>query len=614
MTHVSPTFNDNTTATSLSFRSITSSNERSKAKLKIKSKSKPRPAPISIPSPQKPKLLSSNTFTRSISRDIVPPPIPKKLLHGLGVDPLTKLTVTLMKNGEKFKMYYPSGSSIICKLFLNSENNGLIGDDLAIKFSNIVALYAGKYDKYPSINPSASFMIEYKLDDIDTKCILLEITHTERYLARRNWWINSIISCIANCEPYRVPPSISSITKMLSSITDDSEFYKLTFVDINDIEESFSMSISFDSTYHSNDVNAVTTDIEMARKKAVDRVKKYKKLQRDIQNMTRQSKVKQQNKMNEIATSINIDSIPFDDDDEITNKSHNSNEQELQDQEQEQEQEHEEEKKCSTTDKIQIVINDDGSQSGKNSVVDGNEYSQSNNQHLNNESLIKSPNSVNQDIETQNNTNSKAYDSNSIRFATNEDAVKMRSTIIHLTQKLQYMENLQMTQNIKMQKFIQKESVAIKRYENEIKRLKKENKQLGFKVKDITETKTEIEKQMKLQQWNKKKSEQNKNKKLKTMMSQMNDDMEGLYDKLEKKESGYNAAIQNYNREKKQKQRLEREYNKLEQRYVCDTQQIKDESLQLTQKHIERKRNSKKMRASLSHSSKRKQIAAIIKK
>ena len=79
------------------------------------------------------------------------------------MDSLSKLTVTLMRNGEKFKMYYPIGSSILSTVYLNSTHKGLIGDDLAVSFCNIVALYAGKHDEYPDANPCASVMLEYLL-------------------------------------------------------------------------------------------------------------------------------------------------------------------------------------------------------------------------------------------------------------------------------------------------------------------------------------------------------------------------------------------------------------------------------------------------------------------
>merc|ERR1712228_340614 len=196
-----------------------------------------------------------------------------------------------------------------------------------------------------------------------------------------------------------------------------------------------------------------------------------------------------------------------------------------------------------------------------------------------------------------------------IRSITNEDAEKWKLIILNLTQKLKDMEELQRIQAEKMQQFVDKDAVTIKRYESEIKKIRKENKllltnqkHLESEAMDAKITKNEIEKELALKIWEKQKNEENKNKKLKSVISRMSEEMEGLYDKLERAESGYNAAVQNCKREIKNKQRMEKEFESLQQRYIVDTQEIKDNLVEITAKNKNLKRHSKKMRNSLSNS------------
>merc|ERR1711971_640506 len=141
------------------------------------------------------------------------------------------------------------------------------------------------------------------------------------------------------------------------------------------------------------------------------------------------------------------------------------------------------------------------------------------------------------------------------------------------------MEKHQMAQTMKMQRFVEKENVLIKRYEAEIRKVRRrcrqlehEKKELACDSQDAEQRQSEAERTLKLHKWERSKTEQSKQKKLRAAMSQMEQKMQAMRGKLEKAESGYNAALQNYHREQKTRQRLEREYEQLEQRYVCDTQ------------------------------------------
>lgn len=160
-----------------------------------------------------------------------------------------------------------------------------------------------------------------------------------------------------------------------------------------------------------------------------------------------------------------------------------------------------------------------------------------------------------------------------------------------------------------MQRFVEKESVLIKRYEAEIRKVRRrcrqlehEKKELACDSQDAEQRQSEAERTLKLHKWEKSKKSQITQKKLRTAMAQQQQQMEAMRGKLDKTESGYNAALQNYHREQKTRQRLEREYEQLEQRYVCDTQSVKDSLLGSRQSVKELKRHSKKLTRSLEHS------------
>jgi len=481
----------------------------------------------------------------------------------------------------KFKMYYPSGKgSILSTVYLSSTRKGLIGDDLAISFSNIVALYAGKHEEYPDANPSASFMIEYLLtaDGSEKRRLLLEVVHREKYLVRRNWWINSIISCVAYNRPFRVPPSVSALGKLLGAITDDTRLYALRFVNINDIEDSFSISGSIDFTVDREP--EISIDAETARQMAEDRVKKYKRLQKDIRQMASQAQKRMEIKLKELSTtSIDVESIPFEDTPKLP-------------------------KKISKPKRLSVEI-------PQTSVLESPSHaaillSETTDQEPKIEPKLARKRDASPDgaLEPIPEKNIKCT-----KFASGEETAKMRSTISRLTKKLQNMEAHQMAQTTKMQRFVEKESVLIKRYEAEIRkvrrrcrRLEHEKKTLACDSQDAEQRQSEAERTLKLQKWERSKTEQNKQKKLRTALTQLQQEMQAMRGKLEKTESGYNAALQNYHREQKQRQRMEREFEQLEQRYVCDTQSVKDSLLESRTSIKELKRHSKKLTRSLEHS------------
>merc|ERR1712130_364464 len=136
-----------------------------------------------------------------------------------------------------------------------------------------------------------------------------------------------------------------------------------------------------------------------------------------------------------------------------------------------------------------------------------------------------------------------------------------------------------------------------------IRRLKKENKmllqneeRLKFEVMEVNDIKSEIENKLALKKWEHQKDEKQKNEKLKSVISRISGEMEGLYEKLERKENGYNAAIGNAKRESLKRQRLEKDFDLLQQRYIVDTQEIKSNLLENQVKNQDFRRYSKKMK------------------
>merc|ERR1712176_584870 len=99
--------------------------------------------------------------------------------------------------------------------------------------------------------------------------------------------------------------------------------------------------------------------------------------------------------------------------------------------------------------------------------------------------------------------------------------------------------------------------------------------------------------------WEHEKDAKVKNKKLKSVITRISGEMEGLYEKLERTENGYNAAISNVKRESLKRQRLEKELDSLQQRYIIDTQEIKSNLLEKQAKNEDFKRHSRKMQNSL---------------
>ena len=489
-----------------------------------------------------------------------------------------------MRNGERFKIHRGRQSSMICKIRLNASTDALVGDNVFISFANIIALHGGHSGEYSDVNPSASFFIEYKESyEYDAKRVLFEIVHREKYLARRNWWINGIISCVADNAPFRVPPSISSISKMLSAVTSDTESVELRFVDVDDIEDTFSISMSLASSTKSS-THEISIDAEIARKKAEQRVKKYKQLQKQVQRLS----IKRE--------SASIDIVPIEKEGSEEVGSH------------------------ATIKKGTVPIDTAPAESA-------DLINQAPNQEIEMElgkapapakQMKKPPQVIQTDLTNSRKpqTEKPFYETAKrsdplVRSITTEDAEKWKLVILNLTQKLKDMEELQRIQTEKMQKYVDKDALTIKRYESEIKKLRKENKfllnnqkHLESKAMDAKITRDEVEKELALKIWEKQKSDEGKNKKLKSVITRLSQEMEGLYDRLERAESGYNAAVQNCKRESKNKQRLEKEFDSLQQRYIVDTQQLKDDLLEITAKNKNLKKHSKKLRAALSSSEK----------
>ena len=551
------------------------------------SPNRPKPPPIIIPigegaervesaddpngSPNNPvshSTPSNNEVKRSCSKPFECRTIPQKALSSLGVEALTKLTITLMRNGESFNVYGPfNGPPTVSTVYLCSDRGGLrILEDVSIPFAHILSLHDGNSDVRFRTDLSASFGIEYAVNgDVGTTAfVVLEVMEREKCLSRRNWWIKSLISCLAHYEPHRFPPSISVVSKLLSAITEDGNPCTVPFVDIEEIEDTFSITTSAS-------LDMVSVDTESARRRAAERVRRYKKLQEDVQNMANQSRTKRNNEVKRMSKSIAMDSVPFVHEDIINiapsatkMTQHISTKKDL--------------------NSAPLHTHKVGSNSNQEPVAE----------------IDAVPDQIAVDAVDENRHCVK-----SIRFERPSDAVAMRSTITNLTRKLQEMECLQMAQTLKVKQFVERESTVITRYQREIKRLRRQKQKMDIELKtmrnELDETdkqRIDVERRLKLKQWDRAKNSKQKENRERSEVSKLRQGMEILNGKLEKANNGYKSAMTNYHREQQQRLRLERHCGRLEQRYVCDTQQTKDDLLEMTRRNAELKRQCKALQHS----------------
>jgi len=513
----------------------------------------------------------------SMSERMSTAPIPEKVLLSLGVEPLTKWTVSLMRTGERFNIYDSSGAPPTTnKVHLRSDGSGLrIRKGVHIEFADIVALHAVDHDEgwRCCADPMASFMIEH-----GSSYVILEVVHREKCLHRRNWWINGIISCLAHYEPHRVPPSVSAVSKLLRTVTVSGDKpCSLRLVDPDEIEDTLSMTASMEM---------VSIDTETARKRAVQRVRRYKALQEEVENMAIRSRKKMETEMERISRSIDADTIPFGNaQSDHDPHSQSQRARELDDQ------------------------SDDGVTYPHR---DSPHESDSIDAELSNEEVVEplvDTKTTTEAIKEEADGATKARAGHLIQFCRPKDAVTMRSTISNLTRKLQAMESLQEAQSKKVRQFVDRESTVIARYQREIKRMRREKKQMESEKERVDqqrvkeqELRIKVERSLAIKQWDRAKHSEQKQKAERSEVDALRLEMEALNERLLRANSGYKSAMQSYHREQEHRIKAERRCERLEQRYVVDAQRTKDEVLEMAQRNATLKRQCKALQSSVTQS------------
>ena len=128
---------------------------------------KPTTAPIVAPATAVTAPVPAATTTT--------PGIPIKIQKHMGIDPVSKMTELITKAGDKFRTFYGNKTmakrGIIQNIMVNPNGTGLMGEDIVIKFKDMIAISSGE-EGFEQTNPMASFTIYYVTNTIELNIVV----------------------------------------------------------------------------------------------------------------------------------------------------------------------------------------------------------------------------------------------------------------------------------------------------------------------------------------------------------------------------------------------------------------------------------------------------------